>query len=637
MDIGRAFSWSVARMVHVIHVLPFAATALAAFTGNLNYFSPSLHHPSLGVSISKVAKRTFASPPFDPAKLNFTHGVASGDPYEDSVILWTRIAPSSDNNKSNITVSGFVPLYDHDNEKYVLKSDAPVCVDWKVSTTDCFTTLANAGTAYTSSDVDYTVKVEAKKLHPFTTYYYQFSVCNSNNISPVGRTKTIPSKDANVDTEIKIAVYSCANYPFGFFNAYGNPVRKDSVDYVIHLGDYIYEYKNGDYGWGNSYGRIPLPDREIHTLYDYRKRLATYRTDLDLIASHQNFPWIPVWDDHDVADNTYRDGSSELNNTEDSFIKDGGVSVDQRKMNAVRAYFEWMPIRQVEMDDSLRIWRDFSFGNLFDLVMLDTRQYDRSITDLYWNTHYIHEISQDAGRSLMGPRQEAWFYRKLRESSSRGATWRIIGNQIVFSRMNESLGLGDEDPLNGDAWDGYQSNRNRTFQALYENNINNTIFLAGDSHASWVSDLVWLDEHDYDPNTGSGSVGVEFAGSAVSSPSPYGQNVTLDEANSASTWLTRANQELQWQDLFYRGYYELSISHDSLNASYFGIPTTRIKQGYEVSLANFTVLAGENHLHRQNGSAVALGAENGSLKNGQVVQTNLTHDTATGQYFVYSP
>lgn len=148
---------------------------------------------------------------------------------------------------------------------------------------------------------------------------------------------------------------------------------------------------------------MPQPERIITTLYDYRTRLATYRTDLDLLASHQNYPWIPVWDDHgkctedgrartkaeliqktEVSDNTYRDGASELNNTEASFIQDGGVSVDQRKMNAVRAYFEWMPIRQVEMDDNLRIWRSFSIGSLFDLIMLDTRQYDRSITDLYW-------------------------------------------------------------------------------------------------------------------------------------------------------------------------------------------------------------------------------------------------------------
>jgi phosphodiesterase/alkaline phosphatase D-like protein len=133
--------------------------------------------------------------------------------------------------------------------------------------------------------------------------------------------------------------------------------------------------------------------------------------------------------DTEVSDNTYRDGASHLNNTEASFVEDGGVSVDQRKMNAVRAYFEWMPIRQVEMDDNLRIWRNFQLGNLVDIIMLDTRQYDRSITDLYWNTPYIKAISNDAGRSMMGSRQENWFYNSLVESKERGAEWRIIGSQ----------------------------------------------------------------------------------------------------------------------------------------------------------------------------------------------------------------
>ena len=160
-----------------------------------------------------------------------------------------------------------------------------------------------------------------------------------------------------------------------------------------------------------------------------------------------------------------------------------------------------MPIRQVEMDDNLRIWRNFAFGSLFDLIMLDTRQYDRSITDLYWNTDYVHEISNDAGRSMMGSRQENWFYNNLKNSK---ATWRVVGSQTVFSRLNESISYGNENPLDYDAWDGYQANRNRTYQTLYENNIGNNIFLAGDSHANWVSDLIWLDEHEYDPATGRG-------------------------------------------------------------------------------------------------------------------------------------
>lgn len=210
-----------------------AASASAAFIGNLNYFSPSLHHPSLGVSINKVARRTTPHSPWDPAKLSFTHGVASGDPYDDSVILWTRAAPTSDNDRENITVSGIAPLFDHDNDGYVAKSDSPVCVAWKISTSENFTEVADSGTVFTSSDVDYTVKVEAKKLKSFTNYCekaasplrphrtrtntgmppdYQFSICDSSNTSPLGRTKTIPSARDKVTSAIKLAIYSCSNF-----------------------------------------------------------------------------------------------------------------------------------------------------------------------------------------------------------------------------------------------------------------------------------------------------------------------------------------------------------------------------------------------------------------------------------------
>ncbi|KAL8688249.1 MAG: hypothetical protein Q9224_004932, partial [Gallowayella concinna] len=580
-------------MNQLLTLLAGAGVAAASYATNLNYRSPSHNHPGLGLSIHKVNKRHAGSAAYPASQLNFTHGVASGDPYPNSVILWTRCAPMSDDVKSNATVTGYVPLYNPvpiygaANETGP-PSTAPICLTYKVSKDKSLASTADSGTVYTSSDTDYTVKVEASGLSPYTQYYYQFSVCGSSNVtSPLGRTKTTPAANDLV-TKIALAIYSCSNFPFGFFNAYGNSARKDSVDYVIHLGDYIYEYANGEYGYGQSIGRIPLPNRQIYTLYDYRKRLATYRTDLDLLLSHQQFPWIPVWDDHEVADNTYRDGSSELNNTEASFIKDGGVSTDQRKMNAVRAYFEWMPIRQVEMDDNLRIWRSFSIGSLLDLVILDTRQYDRSITDLYWNTHYVNTISNDAGRSMMGSRQENWFFNQLISSKQRGATWRVIGSQTVFSRLNESLAYGNVNPLNFDAWDGYQANRNRTFQTLYENDIGNNIVVSGDSHANWVSDLVWLDHTPYNPSSGDGSIGVEFAGSAVSSPSPAGQNISIAAANNASRALIAANRELQWSELYYRGYFELHIGHDAVNASYFGLPTLINRNPNEISLANFT-------------------------------------------------
>jgi alkaline phosphatase D len=338
----------------------------------------------------------------------------------------------------------------------------------------------------------------------------------------------------------------------------------------------------------------------------------------------------PVWDDHEVADNTYRDGAAELNNTEDSFLKDGGISVDQRKMNAVRAYFEWMPIRQVDMDDNLRVWRSFSIGKLVDLVMLDTRQYDRSITDLYWNTDYIDQIANDGGRSLMGSRQENWMYRTLSESAKRGATWRVVGSQIVFSHISRAALDQNGNGLNLDAWDGYQSNKNRTLHHLYSNNINNNIFLAGDSHASWVSDLVWLDEKEYDTITGAGSIGVEFAGSAISSPCPYGENITLATANNYSSIIEGSNSELHWQDLYYRGYYELHFTKDKVDANFFGIPTIREKQGWEIPIANFTVENGANRLRRPVGGGLV---GSGSLKFGKMVQNNLTVDTSNGKWF----
>ncbi|KAH7350938.1 phosphodiesterase/alkaline phosphatase D precursor [Rhexocercosporidium sp. MPI-PUGE-AT-0058] len=546
-------------MVQVCSLVLLATAASASFVSNLNYRSPSHFHPGLGVSIRKVAARNTPSAAWNSSQLNFTHGVASGDPYDTSVILWTRAAPIlSDNDKSNIAVTGYVPLYSHETEHYKVSTDAELnhCVDEG---------------KHIRLQISISVKFEARNLQSFTRYYYQFNICNSNNSSLVGRTKTTPRKRDVTNSAVRFAIYSCSNFPFGFFNAYGNTARKDSVDYVIHLGDYIYEYANGEYGWGNSIDRIPLPDREICTLYDYRKRLATYRTDLDLLLSHQQFPWTP--------------------------------------MNAVRAYFEWMPIRQVEMDYNLRIWRSFEIGDLLDLIMLDTRQYDRSITDLYWNTDYIHSISNDAGRTLMGSRQENWFYNQRSESS------------------NESFALGNANLLNYDAWDGYQSNKNRTLSHLYDNKINNTIFLTGDSHASWVSDLVWLDTHPYDPKTGEGSIGVEFAGSAVSSPCSYGQNITLSKG---------ANSELQWQDLSYRGYYELSFDKESANASCFGLPTIATRNGYEISLANFTVMSGANKLMRTNGVVGRGVAESGSMKFGTITGTNITNNTATGSYFISS-
>lgn len=285
------------------------------------------------------------------------------------------------------------------------------------------------------------------------------------------------------------------------------------------------------------------------------------------------------------------------------------------------------------MDDNLRIWRSFQLGKLVDLIMLDTRQYDRSITDLYWNTDYVAALANDASRSLMGGRQEKWFYRQLTESAARGAVWRVVGSQLIFSRMNVSLAAAgiQSQELNYDAWDGYQANRNRTLAHLYDGGIGNNIFLAGDSHASWVSDLAWLGGREYASSTGEGAVGVELAGSAVSSPSPAGANISMAAAGRLSAALEGQNDELQWQDLYYRGYYELHLTPERAVANFFGVPTTVTRNGWEIPLANFTVEAGGNRLQRPVGGGVV---ESGSLKGGETRQTNVTVDTNNGTWFV---
>ncbi|KAH6842893.1 alkaline phosphatase-like protein [Chaetomium sp. MPI-CAGE-AT-0009] len=572
---------------------------------SLHLYSPSLRHVNLGIDIPVVARRSLkrSAVPFKPSELNFTHGIASGDPYPDSVILWTRVAPSLVSDNSNVTVEGTVALYNHETEQYIKADPNPICVEWKVwelksngsrPGNNSKKHVAAQGTAYTTSDIDYTVKVEAKGLKPFTEYNYQFTVCKSDNTSPVGRTKTAPSEHAKLD-ELKLAVFSCSNYPNGYFNAYGNAARKDQHDYVIHLGDYIYE--------GAQLGE--------------RAHQPRYRTDPDLQLLAQNYAWMPTWDDHEIANNGYRDGFSALNNTEESFRTDGpSITVDQRKMNAVRAYFEWMPIRQVDLDDNLRIWRSFKLGSLVDLIILDTRNYDRSITSLGWNDHYIDLIRDDASRTLMGSRQENWFYKQLSESSKRGAAWRIIGSQIIFSEISNS----------GDNWQGYLANRNRTLKHLYDNKIGNNVFLAGDSHQSWVSDVTWLGKANYDAKTGEGSVGVEFAGTAVSSS---GQSGPILAAREKARAQVEAHEVLQWQEGYYRGYFVLQVRKESVTARYFGSPSVATANAWDLPLANFTVASGKNHLSRPVGGG---NVEAGFLRGGKTTGTNVTLNTETGKW-----
>ncbi|KAF5021469.1 hypothetical protein F66182_6490 [Fusarium sp. NRRL 66182] len=520
-----------------VYVCSFLAAAVRAeFDGNLNYASPSRRHTRLGINVPLVKRRSVkrGDIAYESSQLSFTHGVASGDPWAESVILWTRIAPTAESDESSIVVNSTAGLYSHETKTYIKADPHPICVEWSVYDSDPISwdsKTISYGRAYTTSDIDYTVKIEADGLQPLTTYYYQFTVCGSSVKSPLGRTKTAPREDDDVSF-LKFAIFSCSNYPNGYFNAYGNAARKDDHDFVIHLGDYIYEYGARD----ESSERASLPFHEIFTLHDCRTRHGQYRTDPDLQLLSQKYPWIPTWDDHEFANNGYRDGFSGLNNTEESFLNDGPrVSVDTRKVNAVRAYFEWMPIRQIDMDDGLRIWRSFQMGKLVDLIMLDTRNYDRSVTKGRGNEDFIDMLRDDSSRTLMGSRQENWFYRSLSESQERGATWRIVGNQIIFSRILQDRGEGE------------------TYNGALK-----------------------------------------------------GDKLTL----------AGIGPHLGWK-------YRCRVCRNRCS------PSVSTRNSWDIPLANFTVVAGENCLQRP----VAGGrVESGALRHGEVAHTNLTLNTETNEW-----
>ena len=285
-----------------------------------------------------LAPAAFASA--DEPALTFAHGIASGDPTRDSVILWTRVNTAD--------------------------ARDTVRAKWTVASDPGMKDIRRFGRVETNHRRDFTVKIDARGLRPAATYYYQFEAGGVK--SPVGRTRTLPDKSVD---RLRLAFASCANYPHGYFNAYARIAARDDLDFVLHLGDYIYEYKLGDYADAALEGqRDVVPTQEIVTLADYRLRYALYRTDPDLQEVHRQHPFITVWDDHETANNSWRDGAENHNPDE------GEGKWRVRRRGAVQAYNEYMPIRSDSPSDD-RIYRTFRFGDLADILMLDTRLHGR--------------------------------------------------------------------------------------------------------------------------------------------------------------------------------------------------------------------------------------------------------------------
>ncbi|KAG7878395.1 hypothetical protein KL925_004296 [Ogataea polymorpha] len=490
-------------------------------------------------------------------RYEFNHGLASGDPTNTSIILWTRLTPE-DGVREETTV--FLQIADN--------------VLFENSTEYCITT---------GPEIDYTVKVDVEGLQPGKSYFYRF-YGPSGSSTMVATTKTLPASES-LDT-VNFAVYSCSNFANGFFTSYRMPALKNSVDYVIHLGDYIYEYGNGKYTNGTGLDREHHPLHECWTLDDYRVRHSQYKGDSDLQASHAKFPWIVVWDDHEVADNSWLRGS----------VNSDGFQFYKRRENAIRAYMEWMPIRP-NASNPYKIWRKLEFGNLIDLMMLDTRHYSRDITDVYRNTQLIAGLADVEERTMMGFDQEDWLYESLKNSDK---VWKLIGSQTVIAEVDFTP-IGDiiGPPFavkNYDTFDGYTANRRRLLEAISQNHVNNTVILAGDFHIAWINEL-FLNKSEYDMTTGKGSLAVELATSACSSPSTFPRNSTLEQCYDTSKKLLEGNSGLIWNEGYYRGYFELEVSSAKMEVTYFGVNISN-SDPQEYKLASFEILRDSNHVHR---------------------------------------
>ena len=483
--------------------------------------------------------------------LEFLHGVASGDPLHDRVILWTRVTPK--------------------------RNDDSVLVRWSIARDPRMKREECGGRVWTDASRDFTVKVDADRLDPNRTYYYQFEVQGAK--SPIGRTKTLPLFHAR---SLRFAFASCSNYPYGYFQVYRRIAERADLDFVLHPGDYIYEYGNGQYGDGAAIGRLVQPDHEILSLTDYRQRHATYKTDPDLQEAHRQHPFITVWDDHETANDSWHDGAENHN----PLLGEGDW--ETRKRVAIKAYFEWMPIREFPWKPKSQIYRVFRYGNLAEIDMLDTRLYGR---DKQAASPADTATLNDPTRQLLGVEQENWLFNRLYQSQSQGVQWRVLGQQVMMAQLSTSRGAS---VLNVDQWDGYAPARERLFQHIRDLNIDNVVVLTGDIHSSWGSDLSSnpYDPAQYDPATGRGSVGVELVCPGVTSP---GIEDPVAAAQQAAG-LRFLSPHMKFIELNKRGYVVVDLNRDRMQSEWWHVPTIRERTNVQALAASLVTASGANHL-----------------------------------------
>ncbi|MEZ4825125.1 MAG: alkaline phosphatase D family protein [Bacteroidia bacterium] len=510
----------------------------------------------------------------------FIHGVASGDPMADRIIIWTRVESPN--------------------------FEARVSVSWEIAADSLFAQITGTGKLETTAEKDFTGKADVTGLSPDTRYFYRFRALGE--VSPTGVTRTAPEKDVNL---LEFAVVSCNNYQHGYFAAFRHIAEKRNLAAVIHLGDYIYESfaTRRDPKWPKD--RIHEPQKEIITLSDYRRRYAQYRLDPDLQEAHRVLPFITVWDDHESSNNANESGASGHNPERDG-------SWEKRLRNARQAYFEWMPIREFP---GQKIYRKISYGPMADLLMLDTRIEGRD--------PQIYDIDRaeltDTSRSILGTEQRQWLLDNLQSSRAR---WKLLGNQVIFSPLYaDHLSRKVENAML-DIWDGYPAERLKITQCIRDDSIDNVVILTGDFHVSMVFDVpvddwnfpLTEDGPQYNPQTGEGAVAVEFATPSISSGNfdDFARSVRLIRytglARPGVRWLEGklgkdyrrnskypgkkqpVNPHLKFANLRDHGYFVLSLTPEKAHADYYLLDDVRKKDSPEALRVSFFTRSGENHL-----------------------------------------
>lgn len=534
--------------------------------------------------------------------VSFRHGVASGDPLHDRVILWTRVTQAA--------------------------TETSVRVEWELAKDEGFRRIIQSGGSVTSAAVDFTVKIDAAKLKPDTAYFYRFRC--GDVLSPTGRTKTLPV--GKVD-RVVMAVASCSLYSTGFFNAYRDIAELERVDFVLHLGDYIYEYGGAPDQLGMSIGqrigRAPTPLHEAVTLADYRERFACYRSDADLQAAHARAPWICVWDDHESANDSWVGGAQNHSASE-------GVW-SERSAASVQAFLEWIPIRPPEPGKPRTdISRTFELGNLATLIMVENRLVGRDAqvnlrnpAEVTWNvldisipdapvivtdpdikasvmaanakgqllpTPYAVRVDADSlraavakpERSVYGRAMEDWLERQVQSSVASGKRWQIIGNQVVIGRtmgIDIPAFLGPEGwkaafaqvtpqlrpwlkqletlpadlPFEFDGWNAYPAARAR-LDAMLRSSGGRPVVLSGDSHAFWINTLT---------DTQGNTVAAEVGTSAITSSSMGNMlgNIELGPLFMDSC------AEVEYCQHLTKGYSLVTLAPDSMSVDLIGVST----------------------------------------------------------------